>query len=167
MKCNYCDTDFEKSTEITMYAILRQLKEYPCKNIVWTGGEPTIQLTDGIVRFFKKEGYFQSIETNGSKVITEGLDYISVSPKVSNAILSMALSNYGWINEYRFPMKINSPLPCINNIPKAKAYYLSPIFEGDEKRELNDFLFERVVELVKQNPIFRLSIQNHKLWNIK
>jgi organic radical activating enzyme len=165
INCEYCDYDHFNGQEITMFSLLKKFKEYPCKNIIWTGGEPTLQLTEMIVRFFKKEGYFQAIETNGSKPIPDGLDFISCSPKVSNMALKMSFRRH--IDEYKFPMQLGSNYPHIDDIPRAKAYFISPIFSGEEKRELDDKLFDQCIGMVKQDPRFRLSVKNNKLWCIE
>jgi len=81
LTCSFCDTDFERGVKMTTDEVLREIKQYGCKWIIWTGGEPTLQLTDSIVAFFKQEGYLQAIETNGTRKVPVGIDYITCSPK--------------------------------------------------------------------------------------
>ena len=56
LTCSFCDTDFERGVKMTLDEVLREIGQYGCKWIIWTGGEPTLQLTDDIVAFFKEAG---------------------------------------------------------------------------------------------------------------
>ena len=58
-----CDTEFESGKEYTIEQILSwlELNAPQCKEITWTGGEPTDQLTDEMVQIFKDKGFFQAI----------------------------------------------------------------------------------------------------------
>ena len=64
LRCSFCDTEFDSGEEMTLQEMLNEIKKYGCKWIVWTGGEPTLQLTDEMVAFFKHNGFLQAIETN-------------------------------------------------------------------------------------------------------
>ena len=54
--CWYCDTNWSVSTKMTVQEVLEQVielsnpEEYPHHLLIWTGGEPTLQLTDEILR---------------------------------------------------------------------------------------------------------------------
>lgn len=87
LHCYFCDTEFEVGRDMDIGEILEQVKMYRCKWIIWTGGEPTLQLDDEVVGYFRRLGYSQAIETNGSKVVPFGVDYICVSPKVAFHVL--------------------------------------------------------------------------------
>ena len=50
--CSFCDTDYDKRTEYTVEALLKKVKKLGSKNIIWTGGEPTLQLTEEILDYF-------------------------------------------------------------------------------------------------------------------
>src|SRR5690554_8205479 len=62
LACSFCDTDFERGVKMTMEQTLEEIDKYNCKWIIWTGGEPALQLTDEIVTFFKEKGYLRSEE---------------------------------------------------------------------------------------------------------
>ena len=81
LACSFCDTDYERGVKMTLEEVLGEIEGWPCKWIVWTGGEPTLQLTDEVVAFFKERGYYQAIETNGTRRVPIGIDYITCSPK--------------------------------------------------------------------------------------
>ena len=46
LKCDFCDTIHQPYKEMTMKEIIEEIKKYPAKHIVLTGGEPTMQVTD-------------------------------------------------------------------------------------------------------------------------
>ena len=66
---------------MTIEELRDAIAPYPGRRIIWTGGEPTLQLTEETVAYFKALGYHQSIETNGTRRPPAGLDYITCSPK--------------------------------------------------------------------------------------
>ena len=79
--CDFCDTDFSGGEDLSCEQILLQIRKFPCQWIIWTGGEPTLQLTDECLFFFKQAGYRQAIERNGSNPLSSLLDYTVISPK--------------------------------------------------------------------------------------
>lgn len=161
LACSFCDTDFHSFTEMSLDEIAAKISEYPCKWIIWTGGEPTIQLTVEIVAFFKEKGYYQAIETNGTRTLPNGLDYITCSPKIQYETIKLRIPQ---VDELRFPIGVGDKLPDISILPNAKNYFVSPIFDGGEIIPEN---MEYCVELVKANPQWRLSLQTHKLIGIR
>ncbi len=80
-----CDTEFESGKElsITDIELWLKLNAPKCKEITWTGGEPTDQLTEEIISYFKNLGFYQAIETSGLNPVPKGIDFICVSPKVA------------------------------------------------------------------------------------
>lgn len=161
LSCNFCDTDFDTGEEMNMEKILDILNMYPCNWIIWTGGEPTIQLNNEIVAFFKEKGYKQAIETNGTRKIPFGIDYISCSPKQNYEKVKEVVP---FAHEIRMPIQSGDNLPEISVLPKAENYFLSPIF-NDDKINIDNVNY--CVELIKENPKWRLSLQIHKLINIE
>ena len=81
LKCDYCDTDYAEGKEMNLEQILIAIQSYPCQWIIWTGGEPTLQLSDEVLLFFKQQGYRQAIESDGHRKLSGLLDYTVVSPK--------------------------------------------------------------------------------------
>ena len=160
LRCSFCDTEFESGEDMTLEEILTEIEKFGCKWIIWTGGEPTLQLTDEMVVFFKTNGYSQAIETNGTRKVPKGLDYITCSPK-QNFDKIRALIPFA--NELRFPMAMGDPLPDMSILPKADNYMLSPIFDA---ANLNKENLEYCVQLIKENPQWSLSVQLHKLIEI-
>lgn len=166
LRCSFCDTDFDDGTEMTLAEIHDAIKNYPSQFIIWTGGEPTLQLTEEDLAYFRVLGYEQAIETNGTRRPPRGLDYITCSPK-PEAMKRLHESFPNGVSEFRFPIGAEGDLPpAIEELPLAKAYLVSPIFVGEAMSELDAPALERCIAFVKANPRWRLSLQTHKLINI-
>lgn len=161
LSCNFCDTDFALGVWMSAAEIVEKIKPYPCKWIVWTGGEPTLQLTEEIIAYFKQKGYKQAIETNGTRHLPAGLDYIACSPKQNFEKIKSIIPA---VDELRFPIKQGDLLPDISLLPQAKHYFISPIFCNNQIVPDN---VAYCVELIKQSPRWKLSLQIHKLIDIQ
>jgi len=164
LQCWYCDTEWHHYKEMSIPEILSAIAPYNCKNIIWTGGEPTLQLTNDILGYFN--GYYHCIETNGTNPVPTLIDYISCSPKVSPARLKQ---HFTYIDEIRFPLSKGDILPSIEELPSAKHYYISPLFLGaeNERMERNQENIDYCLDYILQHPGWKLSIQLHKLLNIR
>lgn len=166
LACSYCDTEFQTGKEMSLEEIAESIKSYPAKFLIWTGGEPTLQLTDATVDFFHQLGYFQAIETNGTRAVPKGIDYITCSPK-PEALSRLKSFFPNGVDEFRFPLGADTPLPPeIEELPPAQSYLVSPIFIGDNAMHLDLSAVARCVDFVKVRPKWRLSIQMHKLIHI-
>jgi len=162
LACDFCDTDFEAGLDMSLSEILSEISPYHCRWIVWTGGEPTLQLTDEVLLFFKSKGYKQAIESNGLKPLSELLDYMVCSPKGSNFTIIKKLNPK--VNEIRLPVESKDKLPDIHELPEADDYFLSPVFTSNA--QITEGNIRYCVGLVKENPEWKLSVQLHKLINI-
>lgn len=161
LACSFCDTDFERGVKMSLEEVLKEIEQYNCKWIIWTGGEPALQLNDKIVAFFKERDYLQAIETNGTKRIPSGIDYITCSPKQNFEIVRELIPE---VDELRFPIQKGDPLPDISILPKTNRYLLSPIFDNDKVIQEN---VDYCISLIKDNPVWALSLQTHKLIGIR
>lgn len=161
LACSFCDTDFADGDVMIIDEILEEIKQYPCKWIIWTGGEPTIQLKDEYLAVFRKHGYKQAIETNGTRLVPSLIDYITCSPKQDYETIK---SRIPVVNEIRIPVKVGDTIPDASIFPKADNYFLSPIFDGDK---INLENVDYCVEQIKLNSQWKLSLQVHKLIHIE
>lgn len=185
-----CDTQFTNGVEQTMAelawvidaAVLRAVgrKTPPSSTpwIVWTGGEPLDQLTFEHVREFNANGYKQAIETSGVRPFPPGvaelLDWIVISPKVAEHILKKHFAHLRHspnhrdtngqfdVHELRYPWHaglLGVPVPEL----KASHYYLSPLNDGNQ---INSDNVRHCVQLCLENPQWRMSVQQHKVWGV-
>ena len=161
LACSFCDTDFYDGEELSLDEILHKIESFGCPWIIWTGGEPSLQLNDKVVGFFKAKGYKQAIETNGTRPLPDGLDYITCSPKQN---FEKIKNRIPYVDELRFPIQKGDPMPNMSQLPKAKRFFLSPIFEGENVVKEN---VDYCIQLIKNNPDWELSIQLHKLIGIE
>lgn len=162
LRCDFCDTDFERGETLSLDELADRIASYPCRWIVWTGGEPSLQLTDEVFRFFREKGYSQAIESNGHRPLSELLDYTVVSPKGE---VDYAQEINPRVDEVRLPLRAGQTLPSIERLPVARYYCLSPIFESDQRQTQANIAY--CVEQIMQHTQWRLSLQMHKLIGIE
>ena len=160
LSCGFCDTEFASGKEITTDELLARVKQYPAKWITWTGGEPMLQLNEGVVSAFRDAGYLQSIETNGGHPVPFDLDWVVVSPKVAEHVVKRNFPD--GVDELRYAWhagKMSVPQPGVD----AAHKFLSPVCDGNAINATN---LKHCIELCKSNPEWKLSVQQHKIWNI-
>ncbi len=161
LTCGYCDTEFESYRELSLDEVLSECGAYSCRNIIFTGGEPLLQLTDEVVSAFKSAGYYVALETNGTERPPPGIDYIAVSPKVAEHVLAQQFEGIH-VDELRYVRNRSQGIP--RPTVKADHYFLSPEFNGEIPVREN---IEHCIRLVKEHPEWKLSIQEHKLLKIR
>jgi organic radical activating enzyme len=156
-----CDTEFESGKEMSLEEIVNWIKinATQCNEITWTGGEPLDQLTEESVSYFKNLGYYQAIETSGLQPSVEGIDFVCVSPKVAEHIIAKNFPN--GVNELRYVRHKGQsiPEPSIS----AEHYWISPHSDGFN---INSDNLKHCINLCIADGKWKLSLQNHKIWNI-
>lgn len=159
LTCGFCDTEFESGKELSTFELYQKIRQFPCKEIVWTGGEPLLQLTEKEIAYFKGLGYYQCIETNGNNKPPSNIDFITLSPKVAEHVLE---KNFSKVNEIKF-VRHKGQLSVPETKIIADYYFLSPMFNGNQVDMEN---LNHCINLIKENPKWRLSIQLHKFLKI-
>lgn len=156
-----CDTEFESGKDYSLEDIDSWIKlnGNDCKEITWTGGEPLDQLNEEMIMWFKEKGYYQAIETSGLHSAPNGLDFICVSPKVAEHVIKKNFPD--GVTELRYVRHKGQTVP--EPSVKANHYWISPHSDGFT---INTENLKHCIELCKENPKWKLSIQSHKLWNI-
>jgi len=160
LACGFCDTEFESGKEMSVEEIAKLIEPHPCRWIVWTGGEPSLQLTADHISYFAGLGYKQAIETNGNNPAPAGVDWVCVSPKVAEHVVARNYPN--GVNELRYVRHKNQvavPEPKVD----AEFFYLSPMFDGDQ---INIKNLNHCINLCLDSPKWHLSLQTHKLTKI-
>lgn len=159
LTCGFCDTEFESGKEFSVEELLAAIRVYPCHWIVWTGGEPALQLNETIVDFFHQHNYKQAIETNGGHAVPKNLDFITVSPKVAEHIVARHFSHVTELKYVRHAGQPDVPRPSVT----ADYYWLSPLNDGQHINLVN---LKHCISLCLQHPQWRLSVQQHKQWKV-
>lgn len=156
LRCSFCDTDFTSYTELTAQQILQRMRDLqPVRPLfaVLTGGEPTLQVDEALIVELHREGYFVSMESNGTHLPPIGLDWLTVSPKAGSRLAVTAC------DELKLVVDEQSSVTDCGIM--AQYYFLQPCDTGDATR--NRIIIDRCVSQVKRNSKWRLSLQSHKL----
>ena len=158
-----CDTEFNSFEKITAKMLVEKATSMSfCRNVIFTGGEPGAQLDAELIAEFRKQGkYHLAIETNGTFALPDGLDWITVSPKSAMHTLRQKRANEVKLVRHAGQM----PISGIQQIVEADYYLLSPAFNADGS--IDQDALRHCIELVKTNPTWRLSVQQHKYWRVR
>lgn len=160
--CIWCDQPTENNYEFTEEELIDKILEYGCKSVLFTGGEPTLQLKNSLIERLKGMNFFLAIETNGTNLIPEGIDYITVSPKMGKEFEIKVKE----AQEVRVPAEteeIGNYLLFKGKI-KALRYYLSPLYL--EEKKTFDLQTLSIIYPVLKDEGFLISMQLHKIMEI-
>lgn len=156
-----CDTEFMSYRELSRSQILTEAAALnPQKGwLLFTGGEPGLQLDAPLIQSLHEEGWKIAIETNGTIHLPEGIDWICVSPKSADHTLRQRRAN-----EVKYVRARGMPIP--QSGITAEHYLISPAFQPDGSIRQEDL--EWCLELVKLNPgKWSLTMQYHKLLGVR
>lgn len=128
--------------------------------VVFTGGEPLLQLDQELVLAVKKLGFQTAVETNGSVLAPAALDWITVSPKS----LTHLVQRSGDELKLVYPQAISPnellDVPGLN----FRALLLSPLADPDPAKTAKNT--QLALDYCRKDPRWRLSLQQHKIVNI-
>lgn len=155
--CRFCDTDFRGGRRYSVEELISEIRKYPTKFVVFTGGEPALQLDQHLVDLLHdRHSWSVAIETNGTRPIPK-VQWVCVSPKAGTQIVVERADEMRLV----YPQ---GPLMTPNfarTLVKADHYWLSPM-DGPKLAENT----ELAVAYVKADRHWRLNIQAHKYWGI-
>lgn len=158
LKCPWCDTEHNEGIVLTKEQLENEVEKLTQgdKNIliVFTGGEPTLQLKEDEELL---SNYFRAIETNGTNKVPDWVNWITISPKTN-----MKLSDF---KNYPDEIKVVFEPDRKEYINYLKTLggrlYLQPL-------ELNGKMnIKETLDYIKENPEYKLSVQLHKLIGVK
>lgn len=160
LKCSFCDTDFTSFTEMSEDDIIREISQYPARHIVITGGEPTLQITTSFVNKLHDAGKYVQIETNGTNMLPEGcnIDWVTCSPKYKSVRIQH-------IDELKVVYEGDEQDMSVYDNLKASDYRLQPCDTQDEEK--NNEILKQTIDFILKNPIWKLSLQTHKILNVR
>jgi 7-carboxy-7-deazaguanine synthase (Cx14CxxC type) len=164
--CNFCDTDFvgtdgegggkfatpDALVESIIACWPARLNTSAAPYVVFTGGEPLLQLDTRLIEALHEKGFEIAVETNGTLEAPPGIDWICVSPK---ATAPVTLSSG---NELKLVYPQPSAMPDRFSHLQFDYYFLQPM-DGPAVKENT----QATIDYCKSNPQWRLSIQMHKL----
>lgn len=162
LKCPFCDTDHEPYKEYTADELENAVNELDrdAKGqaiVVLTGGEPTLQLREDEPLF---QDRFIAMETNGILLPPSWIDWVTVSPKSKGDLHWNSMDElkvlYGWFDDdYLIELGEKARLHGVK-------CYIQPMADENDK-----FDALPAVNFAKEHPDWTLSIQFHKLLNIR
>ena len=158
LACDFCDTVHGRYYEATQEEILAMISGYPSRHVVITGGEPSLQLTEEFVTALHERGYFVQVETNGTIRLPDSVDWITCSPKNRDVV-------YNEVDELKVVYMGKGQYKTLYDGIKASVYCLQPCDVKDEKR--NTVIVADTIEYIKQHPKWRLSLQTHKILDVR
>jgi len=123
--------------------------------IVCTGGEPLLQLDAPLVAAFQERGFSVAIETNGTKPVPEGVDWVCVSPKEGAELLVTTG------HELKLVVPQEGFDPATFAALDFDHYFLQPKDGPDAKASLRYAL-----DYCLAHPQWRLGLQSHKFIGI-
>jgi organic radical activating enzyme len=123
--------------------------------VVFTGGEPLLQLDDALVDACHARSFDIAVETNGTRPAPAGIDWLCVSPKAGTELVVRGGAE----------LKVVYPQPGIDlRSLESLAFthrFVQPMDGPD--RVANT---EACVAFCLAHPAWRLSLQTHKLLGI-
>ncbi len=124
--------------------------------VVLTGGEPLLQVDDGLVSALHDRRFEIALETNGTLRAPSGIDWITVSPKGGNSLAQTAGDELKLV----FPQADADPASFES---LAFDHFLLQPLDGPD-RESNT---AAAMAYCLRNPRWRLSLQTHKFLGIR
>lgn len=190
LRCPWCDTEFAEYTEMTAEQIVREMQElYDVPNerrkmCVLTGGEPGLQVDEELIDKLHQAGFYICIETNGTRPLPQGIDWITCSPKMEayphplpkrkgEKPSKLALKR---VNEVKVVFTGTYDPEIWRSQLEAEHWMLQPLrYNGewllmsgidDFEIDSNDNLDE-TVRYILAHPFWRLSVQLHKIAGLR
>lgn len=164
--CRFCDTDFVgtdgdgggkfQDAAALAEAIARSWGgPVERRYVVFTGGEPLLQLDAKLVAAVHARGFEIAVETNGTLEPPPGIDWVCVSPKAGAPCVLKAGNELKLV----FPQD-GIDLTGLQTL-KFDHFWVQPM--DGPARVANT---EAAVAFCLANPIWRLSLQTHKVIGI-
>ncbi len=163
--CVWCDVkeswDASLHAERSIEKIIHDAGLHPGRLAVVTGGEPLMYNLEKLTNALQIKGFKTNIETSGAYPLSGNWDWICFSPKKFKAALP---EFYDASHELKVIIFNKSDFKFAEKyaelVNKNCILYLQP--EWDKQEEM----LPLIIEYVKQNPKWRVSLQTHKFLNI-
>lgn len=179
LKCPFCDTDFSQSREMNPWEIMGEVMKFAYKTeilplVVITGGEPTLQPCDQLIKLLHNVNFVVAMESNGTRKIPQTLDWITISPKeywledkgINPEILGDRINEIKLVFEGAEKVDKFCEIYDIEDfMARGIELYLQPCDTGNEER--NKEITAACVEYIKQNPQWELSLQTQKILDVR
>jgi len=163
--CFWCDVkeswDAAKHPLKTIEEIVDEAKKFPAQLVVITGGEPLMHNLGALTTALHDAGFQTNIETSGAHPLSGNWDWICLSPKKFKEPLPGILP---LANELKVVVYNKSDFKwAMDHAAKVSQHcklYLQP--EWDKRNEVTPL----IIDYIKENPKWELSLQIHKYINV-
>lgn len=163
--CVWCDVkdswDVNAHPKLKVDDIVAEASQYPGRIVVITGGEPLMHDCSYLTEAFHQAGFQIHIETSGAHPLSGNWDWITFSPKKFKfpvkdfaehshelKVVIFNKSDFKWAELYAEQVGENCRL------------YLQPEWDKEDKN------LPLIIEYVKANPKWQISLQVHKYMNV-
>lgn len=159
--CRFCDTDFVGGSRYNANDLVNTIAATwgdGCEDrfVVFTGGEPLLQLDRPLIDGVSARGFYIAVETNGTINGPSGIDWVCVSPKAGTEIKQTVANELKVV----FPQLLNPEIA--REMVAADHYSIQPM-DGDSVQENT----RAAIAYVLAHPHWRLSLQTHKMAGIR
>ena len=163
--CHWCDVKESWDASLHPLTSIREIVEkassFPAKAVVITGGEPLLYNLEPLCSMLHEQGIRIFLETSGAYPVSGSFDWICVSPKKFKSprkdmlaiadelkVIVFNKQDFDWAEQHASFLKTN----CLQ--------YLQPEWSK------STVLMPEIVEFVKMNPQWKISLQTHKYMHI-
>ena len=173
--CQFCDTDFvgsdgagggkfETADQLAdaIEAAWNSTSAGPQQRyVVFTGGEPLLQLDTALIEVLHAKGFAVAIETNGTIKVPKGVDWVCVSPKAGSELIVLQADEIKVV----IPQVGHRSLEILL-ARFEKMDYRNRFLQAMDGPNLQENL-ALAVRLCQKRPLWRLSVQAHKMIGIR
>ena len=165
--CQFCDTDFvgtdgegggKFKTADDLATAVKALLPFGAGGVplvVCTGGEPLLQLDDAAVKAFHEAGFEIAVESNGTVLPPEGIDWLCISPKIGSEMIVTKGEELKLV----YPQAGGDPSQFVHL--EFDHFFLQPMDSPTQAENT-----AAAVDYCKAHPKWRLSVQTHKFVGI-
>jgi 7-carboxy-7-deazaguanine synthase len=163
--CHWCDVkeswSFDAHPYIPVEELANMAADSGTPNVVITGGEPSLHNLGPLIATLKERNLSIWVETAGTSPITTLPDWICLSPKKFKAPMQEWLAVANELKVVIFhPTDIEWALSFEKSIPEKCIRILQPEWGRSEK------VLPHIIEFIKANPRWQISLQTHKYMQI-
>lgn len=168
--CRFCDTDFVgtdgpgggkfETADDLAEAVLRAWPQGSISAspyVVCTGGEPLLQLDDAAIEALHSAGFEIGVESNGTLVAPEGIDWLCVSPKGHAPVVQTSGDELKLV----YPQAESGAQPDSFAHLGFRHFFLQPL--DSPERDENT---RSAIDYCLRHPQWKLSLQTHKIIGI-
>jgi len=173
--CQFCDTDFIGTDgagggKFETASLLADTIEEAWSStsagpqqryVVFTGGEPLLQLDVALIDALHAKGFTIAIETNGTIKVPKGIDWVCVSPKAGSDLIVLQADEIKLVIPQGGHRSIETILARFE-----KMDYRNRFLQAMDGPQLQENM-ALAVSLCQKRPLWRLSVQTHKMIGIR